>query len=56
VSTLLVIFDPTDQLRTDVPNRLGIKVARMPVADDLESQDIYAVARRVAELLLEQLR
>lgn len=32
-----------------------VKIARRPVPDDLTEVDLYEVARRLAELLLEQL-
>ncbi len=32
-----------------------VKIARMPIAGGLENRDIYELARRLAEMLLEQL-
>lgn len=56
MTTLHVVYDPTDRLRIDPPALgQGVKVASVPIANDLEGQDIYHVARRLAELLLEQL-
>jgi hypothetical protein len=58
MATLHIVYDPTDKLQpatTDL-NPLGLKFAAMPLRDDLSGQDIYAIARRVSELLLEQLR
>jgi hypothetical protein len=57
VSTLHIVYDPTDRLQVlpDCERALDLKIARLSIADDLESQDIYALARRLAELLLEQL-
>jgi hypothetical protein len=52
-----VIYDPGDHIITD-PNAekvFGHKVAVLSVPKDLESIDIYHLAKRLAELLLEQL-
>ncbi len=53
-----VIYDPKDNIIMD-PNAekvFGHKVAMLSVPADLESIDIYHLAKRLAELLLEQLR
>jgi hypothetical protein len=34
---------------------MGVKLARLPVSEDLAKEDIYTLARKLAELLLEQL-
>jgi hypothetical protein len=58
VSKLLLIYDPTDRV-TGMPicemKDLGIKEARLSIPDDLEGHDIYTIAKKLAEMLLEQL-
>lgn len=56
MSSLHILYDPTDRLEIEPELvRLGVKVARLPIPDDLEGRDIYEVARKLAELLLEQI-
>ena len=56
---LMVIYDPTDKLgiRIDAEyKRLsGIKEAALSIKGNMEDRDIYTLARKLAELLLEQL-
>lgn len=54
---LHVVYDPKDSIAMD-PHAMqvyGHKVAVLSVPEDLESIDIYHLAKRLAELLLEQL-
>jgi hypothetical protein len=58
MAVLHIIFAPTNKLEPTIPGELfamGMRQATLPIPDDLEGQDIYAVARKLAELLLEQL-
>jgi hypothetical protein len=54
---LHVVYDPKDLIAMDPQACLkyGHKVAVLDVPEDLRSVDIYNLARRLAELLLEQL-
>ena len=54
---LHVIFDPNDNiiLPPDAQKQFGHKVAVLSIPEDIKSVDIYNLARRLAELLLEQL-
>ena len=59
MAVLHIIFDPTNKLEPTIVGELfdmGLRQATLPIPDDLDGQDIYAVARKLAELLLEQLR
>lgn len=51
---LHVIYDPSGRLEPHLP--APCKTAMLCVAEDLESVDIYRLAQKLAELLLEQLR
>jgi hypothetical protein len=53
-----VVYDPNDKIITspEAEQMFGHKVAVLSIPEDLSSVDIYNLARRVAELLLEQLR
>ncbi len=55
---LHIIYDPTDKLEVkhEPIEMLGLKVAVLSVADDLEELDIYNLASKLAGMLLEQLR
>lgn len=58
MAKLLIIYDPNDRIRApdeQEKHHLGLKEAILAVPDDLEGTDIYAIARKLAELLLEQL-
>jgi hypothetical protein len=52
-----VLYDPQDKVVTmpEAEKMFGFKVAVLSVPDDLTSIDIYHLAKRLAELLLEQL-
>lgn len=55
---LMVVFDPNDKvvgLDAEVRRKYEIKEATLSVPEGLENRDIYALARKLAELLLEQL-
>jgi len=55
---LLIIYDLNDKVSGFKPEdakRIGIKEASLSINEDLENTDIYALARKLAELLLEQL-
>jgi len=56
---LHIIYDPGDRIITqpvdqDMYRKFDIKVAELSVAD-MDKEDIYALARKLAEMLLEQL-
>jgi hypothetical protein len=55
--TLHVVYDPKDKIVMDpeAAKRFGHKVATLSVPDDVRSVDIYHLAKRLAELLLETL-
>jgi hypothetical protein len=57
MATLHIIWDPRSCLSvsSDAVRHANIKQARLDVADDLESRDIYELARKLAELLVGQL-
>ena len=54
---LHVIYDPQDKIISspEAEKLLGYKVAALSVPADLKTIDIYNLARRLAELLAEQL-
>lgn len=54
---LQIIYDPLDRIYYDpaVIEAGNLKLAVLSIPKDLEGKDIYALARRLAELLLEQL-
>lgn len=49
-----VIYDPNDKLtsQSEHMNRLGIKIAIMPLPDNSGSLDIEQTARKIASMLL----
>lgn len=55
--SLHIVYDPHDKVVTvpDAQKQFGFKVAVLSVPDDVKSVDIYHLAKRLAELLLEQL-
>ncbi len=58
MARLMVIYDPNDRisgLPPDTLKHLGVKEAVLSIPEDLEGNDIYALARKLSELLLEQL-
>lgn len=55
MARLTIVYDTLEPpLRVDAPPD-SVKSAQLSVPDDLEGRDIYEIARRLAELLLEQL-
>ena len=57
MTTLHVILDPTGRLIVQGDNLpRDVIRASLSIADDLDGTDIYALARRLAEMLLEQVR
>jgi hypothetical protein len=55
---LHVIYDPQDKIVTnhgDAQTQFGFKVAMLDVPADIKSVDIYNLAKRLAELLVETL-
>lgn len=52
-----VIYDPQDKVvaMPEAAVQFGFKVAALSVPEDIKSIDIYHLAKRLAELLLEQL-
>jgi hypothetical protein len=54
---LHVIYDPQDKVVSmpEAEQRFGFKVAVLTVPEDIRSVDIYHLARRLAEMLLETL-
>lgn len=54
---LHIIYDPQDKVVTipDAANMFGFKTAQLSVPEDIKSVDIYNLARKLAELLVEQL-
>ncbi len=56
MAQLTIIYDDFEPpLELSPPQGLVIKVARLSLSEDLSETDIYEVARKLAELLLEQL-
>ena len=55
---LIVIYDPKDRV-SGVPVEYrrseGVREASLSIKDNMEDRDIYTLARKLAELLLEQL-
>jgi len=54
---IIITYDPTDRVVgfiVDVKKQLGIKEASLSLPEDLEGIDIYNIAKKLAELLLEQ--
>lgn len=57
MAQLTIVYDTMEPpLTLTGPQGDGIKIATLPISDDLNGVDVYEVARRLAELLLEQLR
>jgi hypothetical protein len=57
MARLLIIYDPDERVTCCPPEykRGNLKEAVLDISNDIESQDIYNLARKLAELLLEQL-
>lgn len=57
MASLHIVFDPNDRISND-PGRdrdTGIRSARLAIAEDLSDVDIYNVAKKLGEMLLEQI-
>ena len=58
MAKLLLIYDPDDRVMLSIEDRRHmptLKTAELSLADDLEGKDIYEIARKLSELLLEQI-
>lgn len=57
MARLLVAYDPTGRLdpAPETVRELRLRQAMLDLPDNLDSTDIYALARKLAEMLLEQL-
>lgn len=58
MARLLIIYSPDGRLDPAAPEfveGLRLKQAMLDIPGDLANRDIYEIARRLAELLLEQL-
>lgn len=57
MARLLVVYDPDERVTVCPPEykRGRIKEAVLDIHDDIENTDIYNLARKLAEMLLEQL-
>ncbi len=54
---IIIVYDPIDSVEgftADAKKQLGIKEASLSLPEDLEGIDIYNIAKKLAELLLEQ--
>jgi hypothetical protein len=60
MAKLLIIHAPARAnivgFTPDVAQHMGVKQAMLDIADDIEGVDIYEIARKLAEMLLEQVR
>ena len=57
MSKLVILYDPNEKVAF-VPEQLeayNLRQAILSIPDNLENNDIYAIAKKLAELLLEQL-
>jgi hypothetical protein len=54
---LHIVYDPDDKIILDpqASKTLNCKIAQLSVPDDIKSVDIYNLAKRLAELLVETL-
>ena len=57
MARLLIVYDPDERVTCCPPEykRGKIKEALLDISDDIEPSDIYTLARKLAEMLLEQL-
>lgn len=58
MASIFVAYSPTaalDVVNKEDAEKLAIKQALMDLPDGLSGRDVYEIARRLAELLLEQL-
>lgn len=55
---LMVVYDPEDKvsgLPPEMRKQYNIMEATLSIPEDLHGHDIYALARKLSEMLLEQL-
>lgn len=55
MATVAIMYDPQGRGVQPQPEGSGVKMAILNIADGLEDKDIYAISRRLADLLLEQI-
>lgn len=60
MSHLLILFDPSERIEfkadfSHLPAEERPAIATLTLSDDLRDRDIYEIARKLAEMLLEQL-
>jgi len=57
MARLHVVFDPDNKVLNNpqIEKQLGVKSAVLTIPDDVRSVDIYNLAKKLAELLLETL-
>lgn len=57
MSRIIVIYDSRGDMQCVPSDRAprGLKQAMLDIPDDLEGKDIYQIARKLAEMLLEQI-
>lgn len=57
MATLHIVYDPNDRVRTDpnIEDRMGIKVARISLAEPVEPSHIGNLAIQLSMLLLEEI-
>jgi hypothetical protein len=58
MAQLIIIYDPHSKLlplSKEAQEYFDCRYASLPIQNNLENADIYAIAKKLAELLLEQL-
>lgn len=60
MARLIICYDPNEKIQLIEPmmankNNMNLSQALLDIADDLDKTDIYEIARKLAEMLLEQL-
>jgi hypothetical protein len=57
MAKLVILYDEENRLHfnSEQLTHLNIKEATLSISDNLENEDIYTLARKLAEMLLEQL-
>jgi hypothetical protein len=57
MAKLVILYDEENRLHfnSEQLTHLNIKEASLSISDNLENEDIYTLARKLAEMLLEQL-
>jgi len=59
MARLLIIYDGTATVlpipEDRIPDDVTVRQATLDIADDIDKVDIYEIARKLAEMLLEQL-